>query len=66
MASAFQCGFTALFVETKEFQWMTQTDKERLQTNIHLAQQLNASIETVYGDDVAYQIAEFTSFPITD
>ena len=60
MASAFQCGFTALFVETKEFQWMTQTDKERLQANIHLAQQLNASIETVYGDDVAYQIAEFS------
>ena len=60
MASAFQCGFTALFVETKEFQWMTQTDNERLQTNIHLAQQLNASIETVYGDDVAYQIAEFS------
>ena len=60
MASAFQCGFTALFVETKEFQWMTQTDKERLQTNIHLAQQLNASIGTVYGDDVAYQIAEFS------
>ncbi len=60
MASAFRCGFTALFVETKEFQWMPQTDKERLQTNIHLAQQLGASIETVYGDDVAYQIAEFS------
>lgn len=27
MASAFRCGFTALFVETKEFQWMPQTDK---------------------------------------
>ncbi len=60
MASAFRCGFTALFVETKEFQWMPQTDKERLQANIHLAQQLGASIETVYGDDVAYQIAEFS------
>ena len=60
MASAFRCGFTALFVETKAFQWMHQTDKERLQTNIHLAQQLGASIETVYGDDVAYQIAEFS------
>ena len=60
MASAFRCGFTALFVETKGFQWMPQTDKERLQTNIHLAQQLGASIETVYGDDVAYQIAEFS------
>lgn len=60
MASAFRCGFTALFVETKEFQWMPQTDRERLQTNIHLAQQLGASLETVYGDDVAYQIAEFS------
>ena len=60
MASTFRCGFTALFVETKEFQWMPQADKERLQTNIHLAQQLGASIETVYGDDVAYQIAEFS------
>ena len=60
MASAFRCGFTALFVETKEFQWMPQADKERLQANISLAQQLGASIETVYGDDVAYQIAEFS------
>ena len=60
MAGAFRCGFTALFVETKEFQRMTQTDKERLQANIYLAQQLGASIETVYGDDVAYQIAEFS------
>lgn len=60
MASAFRGGFTALFVETKEFQWMPQADKERLQTNIRLAQQLGASIETVYGDDVAYQIAEFS------
>lgn len=60
MASAFRCGFTALFVETKEFQWMPQAEKERLQSNINLAQQLGASIETVYGDDVAYQIAEFS------
>ena len=60
MAGAFRCGFTALFVETKEIQWITQADKERLQANIHLAQQLGASVETVYGDDVAYQIAEFS------
>ena len=60
MARAFCCGFTALFVETKEFQWMSSTDKERLRTNIHLAQQLGASVETVYGDEVAYQIAEFS------
>lgn len=60
MAGAFRCGFTALFVETKEFQWMSQQDQQRLQANIRLAEQLGASIETVYGDDVAYQIAEFS------
>lgn len=39
---------------------MAPPDKERLQRNMHLAQQLGASIETFYGDDVAYQIAEFS------
>ena len=60
MAGAFRCSCTALFVETKAFQWVAKDDKDRLQSNIHLAQQLGASIETVYGDDVAYQIAEFS------
>ena len=60
MASAFRCGFTALFVETKGFQRMPPRDRERLQSNMRLAQQLGASIETVYGDDVADQIAEFS------
>ena len=60
MAGAFRCGFTALFVETKAFQWMNARDKQRLQGNMRLAQQLGASIETVYGDDVADQIAEFS------
>lgn len=59
MAGAFRCGFTALFVETKDFQWTPQADQERLKANFRLAQQLGASVETVYGDDVAYQIAEF-------
>lgn len=60
MAGAFRCGLTALFVETKEFQRLTQPEKDRLQANIHLAQQMGASVETVYGDDVAHQIAEFS------
>lgn len=59
MAGAFRCSFTALFVETKEFRWMAQADKERLQANQRLAEQLGAAIELVYGDDIAYQIAEF-------
>ena len=38
---------------------MSEEDKKRLRENIHLAEQLGATIETVYGDDVAFQITEF-------
>ncbi|MEG2380324.1 MAG: sensor histidine kinase KdpD [Oscillospiraceae bacterium] len=60
MANAFKGRFTALFVETPNFMQMTDEDKNRLRKNIRLAQQLGASIETVCGDNVAYQIAEFS------
>ena len=59
MASAFKGSFTALFVETTDFTVMTEENKNRLRSNIVLAQQLGATIETVYGDDIAFQIAEF-------
>lgn len=59
MARAFKGSFTALFVETPGTAEMDDEDKKRLQENIHLAQQLGAAIETVYGEDVPYQIAEF-------
>lgn len=59
MASAFRSEFTALFVETPEFPEMSDEDKKRLRANIRLAQQLGAAVETVYGDDVSLQIAEF-------
>ncbi len=59
MASAFRGTFTALFVETPDFSRMSQEDIKRLHDNMHLARQLGATLETVYGDDVPYQIAEF-------
>lgn len=59
MASAFKGSFTALFVETPAFAVMGEEDKNRLRSNIRLAQQLGAVIETVYGEDIALQIAEF-------
>lgn len=59
MASAFRGAFTALFVETPDFQAMEEEDEKRLRTNMRLAQQLGAKIETVYGDDIPFQIAEF-------
>ncbi|MCI5970056.1 MAG: sensor histidine kinase KdpD [Oscillospiraceae bacterium] len=59
MANAFKGILTALYVETPEFSAVSDEDKKRLRQNIRLAEQLGAKIETVYGDDVPYQIAEF-------
>ena len=59
MARAFRGNFTALFVETAATAEMSEDDKKRLRDNIRLAEQLGAHIETVYGEDVPYQIAEF-------
>ena len=59
MARAFRGSFTALYVETPATAEMSDDDKKRLRENMRLAQQLGAHIETSYGEDVPYQIAEF-------
>lgn len=59
MARAFRGAFTALFVETPDTASMHEEDKKRLRENMRLAQQLGADMETSYGEDVSYQIAEF-------
>lgn len=59
MAWAFSSQFTALFVETPDFAVASEENRQRLRDNQSLAGQLGAHIETVYGEDVPYQIAEF-------
>ena len=59
MAQAFKGQLTALFVETPDFESMSQENQQRLHSNMRLAEQLGAKIETVYGTDVPFQIAEF-------
>ncbi len=59
MAKAFRGRFTALFVETSSFSTMSDENRNRLRQNIHLAKQLGAAIETVQGDDIPLQIAQF-------
>ncbi|MEG1801266.1 MAG: DUF4118 domain-containing protein, partial [Oscillospiraceae bacterium] len=59
MADAFKGRFTALFVETSDFAVMSEENKGRLRSNIRLAEQLGATIETVCGDDIPLQISEF-------
>ncbi len=58
-ASAFHASFTALFVETPYTSELNEKNRARLRENLKLAEQLGAKIATVFGDDVAAQIAEY-------
>ena len=49
----------ALFVETPQLSRLVDADRRRLQENIQVAEQLGAKIQTVSGDDVAFQVAEY-------
>lgn len=57
MAEAFKASFTALYVQNQES--MSKEDENRLKEHIQLAEQLHATVVTVYGQDISYQIAEF-------
>ena len=59
IAEAFQASLTALFVETPAHSLVSDEDKKRLRSNMNLAEKLGARLDTVIGDDVPYQIAEF-------
>lgn len=59
MAKAFRGELVALFVESPRTQTMDEDERSKLSANITLAEQLGAHVETVYGDDIAFQIAEF-------
>ncbi len=60
MAKAFGGGFTALYVQTPASELMLDSDKARLAENIRYAESLGANVATVIGDNVAFQIAEFS------
>lgn len=59
MAGAFCGAFTALFVETPDAAFMSEENARQLRANMRLAEQLGAKVETVYSDDVPFQIAEY-------
>ncbi len=59
MSVAFGGSFTALYVKTGSVEQMGAQDQQRLQRNIRLAEKLGATVSTVSGNDVAFQIAEF-------
>ena len=59
LSRAFGGTMTALYVQTKSSDQMGAEDRQRLQRHTRLAEKLGASVSTVTGDDVAFQIAEF-------
>lgn len=60
MAKAFGASFAALYVQTPASELMLDADKARLANNIRYAESLGANVATVIGDNVAFQIAEFS------
>lgn len=60
LSTAFRGQFTALFVETPSSAHMSETDRKQLFDNRKLAGQLGAKIETIAGEDIAFQIAEYS------
>ena len=59
LSNAFHGRFTALFVETPDTRELDGKNRDRLRGNLRLAEQLGAQIATVYGSEVAAQIAEY-------
>lgn len=65
MAEAFHANLTAIYVETSDYDTTTYDEnKKKLRANMRLAEKLGAVIEIVYGDDVAFQIAEFARLSV--
>lgn len=59
MAKAFHGTLTAVFVETPDLQNLSKENRQRLDANIDLARRLGAVVETIKGDDIPEQIAQY-------
>lgn len=59
MAKAFGGKFTALYVRTPASANLSQADARRLDDNIRMAVKCGATVATVVGDNIPFQIAEF-------
>lgn len=59
LADAFHGEFTAMCVETSELEESEESIKISLHKNMELAASLGAKIISVFGEDIAYQVAEY-------
>lgn len=59
LAFAFQARLTALYVEDPNNKRLNEKALKTLKQNMSLAEQFGAHIETITGEDIAYQISEY-------
>ena len=62
MAEAHHSKWIALYVETTKSQKLNKEDKERLNANFNLVEQLGGEVVNVYGDNVVEQIIQYAKF----
>ncbi len=58
-AEAFHAPWAAVYVETIESEYMTNTQKKNIRANMELAEQMGAEIVTLSGHDIAVAVAEY-------
>ena len=59
MATAFHAKLTALYISPIGKHNLKEAARKQLEKNMDLAKCLGAKIETIYGDDIAFQIGEY-------
>lgn len=59
MAGAFHADFTAVLVETGHLKKERPKISRSMEANIHLAKEFRANVITLYGDDIAEQVASY-------
>ncbi len=62
MAEAHHSKWIALYIETTKSQKLSKEDKERLDENFSLAEQLGGEVVTVYADNIVEQIIQYAKF----
>ncbi|WP_171787073.1 DUF4118 domain-containing protein [Clostridium beijerinckii] len=62
MAEAHHSKWIAFFVETTKSKNLSKEDRERLNANFALAEQLGGEVVTVYSDNIIEQIIEYAKF----
>ncbi|WP_234120221.1 sensor histidine kinase [Clostridium hydrogenum] len=62
MSEVYHSKWIALYVETTKSLKLSKEDKDRLNSNFNLAEQLGGEVVTIYGDNLVEQIIQYAEF----